>query len=157
MILDNLANWECYSRGNQQLWKEAIDFIASVTPETEESKYTIQGDSFFAFVQGYETHHIDKGKIEAHSDFVDIHSIITGSEFVYYSPVTSLELFEDFRPGSDDLLYLYRPETANSFQLYPGRFALFFPEEGHMTRIQTGPYPERLKKVVLKIAKELLY
>jgi YhcH/YjgK/YiaL family protein len=156
MILDYIDNWKCYSKGNLSIWQEAFDFIASVTAETEETKYTIQGDSFFAFVQGYETHSIENGKIEAHRDYIDIHSLITGSELVHYSSLASLELFEDFTPKSDDLLYLFNPATANSFQLYPGRFALFFPEEGHMTRVQTGPNPERIKKVVLKIAKELL-
>jgi len=157
MILDFLTNWKCYARGNEQVWKEAFDFINSLDGDTEEKRFSVHDDAIFAFVQGYETHPVSEGKIEIHRDYIDIHSIITGREMVYYSPVASLELLEDFTPGSDDLLYSYKPEEATGFQLSPGRFALFFPEEGHMTRIQISETPERIKKVVLKIAKGLLY
>lgn len=155
MILDFLINWKCYARGNDQVWNEAIDFIKSINGDAEEKRYSIRGDAMFAFVQGYETCSVNEGKIEIHRDYIDVHSIITGRELVYYSPVSSLELLEDLTPASDDLLYSYKPEEATSFQLYPGRFTMFFPEEGHMTRIQISKTPERIKKVVLKISKEL--
>ncbi len=157
MILDFSTNWKHYAKGNEEIWKEAFDFIASLDADTEEKKYTIRGESLYAFVQGYETLPASQGKIEIHRDFLDIHAIITGNELVYCSAVNDLELIEDFTPNSDDLLYYFNPEIANSFKLYPGRFALFFPEEGHMTRIQSPEKPARIKKVVLKIDKALFY
>ena len=75
---------------------------------------------------------------------------------VYYSPIKSLELIEDYRPGSDDLLFVFKPEIATGFELIPGKFAVFYPEEGHMTRIQLAGNSKRVKKIVLKIAKELI-
>lgn len=157
MILDFLKNWNHYAKGNEQIWKEAFDFIASIDVDAEERKYTLRGDDFFAFVQGYETHPLSQGKIEIHRDYLDIHAMITGSEDIHYSPVDDLELIEDFTPESDDLLYAFEPAVASDFQLYPGQFALFFPEEGHMTRIQSAGKPEGVKKVVLKIHKRLFY
>lgn len=157
MILDFSTNWKHYAKGNEEIWMDAFDFIASIEGDAEEKKYQIRGNDFFAFVQGYETHPASQGKIETHHDYLDIHAIITGNELVYYSHVNNLELIEDFTPKSDDLLYYFNPELANSFMLYPGRFALFFPEEGHMTRIQSSEKPTRIKKVVIKIDKTLFY
>ncbi len=157
MILDFLVNWKKYAKNNETIWKEAFDFIASLNVDAEEKKYFIRGDDFFAFVQGYETQPASEGKIEMHRNYLDIHAVISGSELVYYSPVNDLELIEDFTPGSDDLLFSFRPNLSSGFRLYPGRFALFFPEEGHLTRIQLYEKPERIKKVVLKIDKKLFY
>ena len=44
MIMDCLTNWKCYSNGNQKVWREAFDFIASGDSETEEKKYLLLGD-----------------------------------------------------------------------------------------------------------------
>lgn len=157
MILDFSKNWKCYAKENSVVWKTAFDFIASVNQDTELGKYTIQDEDFHAFVQGYDTIPQEVGKIEIHYDFIDIHAVISGGESVYYSPVNSLELIEDFRPGSDDLLYKFKPEIATSFELRPGQFAMFLPEEGHMTRIQIAGNSERVKKVVIKVAKYLIF
>ncbi len=129
MILDFSANWKMYAKNNETIWKEAFGFIDSLNIDAEEKKYFIRGDDFFAFVQGYETQPASDGKIEMHCNYLDIHAVISGSELVYYSPVKDLELIEDFTPASDDLLFSFQPDLANSFRLYPGKFALFFPGE----------------------------
>ncbi len=156
MILDFLTNWRYYSRGNELVWKEAIDFIKSIDHNAEEKKYDIRGDAMFAFVQGYETYSVEKGTIECHMNYIDVHSVIVGRELLYYSPIASLDLIKDYRPQSDDLEYSFNPQKATGFELYPGQFAIFFPEEGHMTHVQVSKIPEPVTKVVLKISTDLI-
>ena len=155
MIIDFINNWNCYSKGNREVWREAFDFIASVNIYTEEKKYFLRGDEMFAMVQGYETKPILEGDIEIHRRYADIHSLILGNESVYYSPIKLLEQKQDFTPTSDDVLYSFQQDQSIPFHLSPGIFALFFPEEGHMPAINNGR-PEKVKKVLIKIDKKLL-
>lgn len=157
MILDSLENWPYYAKGNTEVWNKVVDFLKSVSGETEPGKYEIQGDQVFAFVQEFDTIPIENGKIEIHCDFIDVHYVIKGPEVLFYSPVQTLDLIEDFRPASDDLLYTFQPDIAVRISLAPGQFVMFLPKEGHMTRISYCSNPSHVKKVVVKIFKELIY
>ncbi len=157
MILDFTQNWKHYAKGNIQVWQKAFDFIHTAGTDMEEKKYTIDGDHVFAFVQGYNTLPEVEGKIEMHRDYLDIHAVWSGVEQVYYSPVQELDLVKDYTPQSDDLLYDFKKDIATGFRLCAGKFALFFPGEGHLTRIQACGDATRVKKVVVKIHRSLFY
>ena len=40
--------------------------------------------------------------------------------------------------------------------MYPGTFVMFYPHDAHMPGLVFGDKPELIKKVVVKIKKELL-
>ncbi|CAL1520745.1 YhcH/YjgK/YiaL family protein [Chitinophaga sp. MM2321] len=156
MIVDFINNWHCYSKGNQEVWREAFDFIASVTPDTEAKKYSIRGDELFALVQDYNTKPVNDGSIEIHRQYADIHVLISGKELIYYSSIALLEQIKDFTPQSDDVLYTFKEDKSIGIPLLPGMFALFLPEEGHMPAINLDA-SNRIKKVLIKVHKDLLY
>lgn len=56
-----------------------------------------------------------------------------------------------------DAVFYRRPASAPCrLKLMPGRFAVFFPPDAHSCLIQTGEAPAPLKKVVVKVALDLL-
>ena len=156
MILDLCENWIGYAYGKEKIWAEAFGFLASLKPDCEDGKYDIMGDDMFALVQSYDTRDIADCKIEVHHKFIDIQTLLVGSERMVYSAVNSLEVCDEYNTNNDAAFYKYDALKAVEYALTPGNFTVFFPDEGHMPGIalQSGSAP--VKKVVIKIAAKLL-
>jgi YhcH/YjgK/YiaL family protein len=155
MIFDFCSNWESYFKG-QDVWKKAFDFIASLEPDAEDGKYELDGKSLFAIVQSYGTKPLEEGQLEIHKKYIDIQTIICGNERIFYSPVEGLEETAAYSEDSEAGFFRYEPETAIECHLSPGKFMVFYPEEGHMPGISPVTGSSNIKKIVVKISRELL-
>lgn len=157
MIFDLCGNIAGYSKNNKKVWRAAFDFIAKVTPEMEDGKYHLQGDDLFGIVQSYDTKPLIEGKIEIHRRYIDIQTIIVGTERIFYSPICMLDELTSYSEEKDCAFYRFMPDVATEFRLSPGKFMMFFPEEGHMPCIcNVDGASAKVKKVVMKIDKKLL-
>ena len=156
MILDLCENWKNYAHGNEEVWEEAFNFLASVEPDCEDGRYDIVGDDIYAMVQSYDTKDISKGKVEAHRKYIDIQALLCGNERMFYGAGNSLEISEEYNADNDVVFYKYEPDKTFGYSLTPGVFTIFFPEEGHMPGIASAAGVAPVKKVVIKIAAELL-
>lgn len=156
MILDLCENWRNYAHGNEEVWEEAFNFLASVEPGCEVGRYDIVGDDIFAMVQSYDTKDISQGKVEAHRKYIDIQALLCGTERMFYGAGNSLEISEEYNAENDAAFYKYDAAKTFEYSLTPGVFTIFFPEEGHMPGIAPATGSAPVKKVVIKIAAELL-
>ncbi|MBL7699901.1 MAG: YhcH/YjgK/YiaL family protein [Chitinophagaceae bacterium] len=157
MILDLIQNRRFYIANSHDIWQRAFDFILSVNAETKPDKYIFDGDLFFAFVQEFETKPVAEGIVEIHHQYIDIHAVVQGRENIFYTEITALRMVKDYTPESDDVVFEYNSRIASQFQNLPGRFAIFFPGEGHMPGILMDNEPEYIKKIVVKIHNSLAW
>ncbi|ACF14182.1 conserved hypothetical protein [Chloroherpeton thalassium ATCC 35110] len=153
MIIDQLEKGKFYPYGSA--WQKALEFLASLTPDSEEKKYDLMGDDLFAQVVGYQTRTKETAVLEAHRKYVDVHVLISGRERLEVISTDGLEVDKAYDESKDAELYKHTPGHT-LIDLYPGNFALFFPHDAHMPSLTMGEHPESVKKVVIKIKTDLL-
>lgn len=156
MILDLCKNWADYAYGKEEVLAEAFGFLATLQADCEDGKYEIMGDDIFALVQSYDSKNIADCKLETHRKFIDIQTLLVGSERMFYSTVNSLENCDEYNSANDVAFYKYEADKAVEYTLNPGIFTIFFPNEGHMPGIALHSGSAPVKKVVIKIAARLL-
>jgi biofilm protein TabA len=154
MIIDQLENWENYHFGKE--WKLAFDFLMSLTPDSEEKKYTIQGDDIFAQVMSYDTKTRDEAVLEAHRKYADIQMVITGSEAIEWTPQTGLVVDKAYDKSKD--VEFYKPNNSGQVRInvLPKTFVMLLPEDAHMPCLIPENKAKFVKKVVIKINVDLL-
>lgn len=154
MIVDQLANWQSYPYG--EAWGKAFGFLLALAPDVAEGRYEIQGDQIFALVMGYETRDPGEAVLEAHREYVDIQTVITGSEGCEWFPVEGLSIQTPYS-GEKDAEFFVRPfPGAVRTDIHPGTFVTFFPHDAHMPALVVGGKKEKIKKVVVKVSVDLL-
>ncbi|QSH42008.1 YhcH/YjgK/YiaL family protein [Lentisphaerota bacterium ZTH] len=156
MIFDQCVNWKNYVSGGNEAFRKAFEFLSGLDPNCEEGRIDIDGDAIFAVVQSYETKSPAESKIEIHRRYVDIQTLLSGTERIFYSDICTLEEIGDFNEEKDCGFYKYNPDTAVELKISPGTFAVFMAEEGHMPCISPQCGSCTAKKVVIKIDSALL-
>ncbi len=151
MISGNLTEWKRYP------WNEAFEaafrFLETLDVNTPDGTFEIRGRDVYAMVQSYETLPGMPEKIEAHQKYADIQYTISGEEKLAWTPYTAE--FEAEMPynAEKDAAFLRIPADVEPalLQMCPGRFAVFFPEDGHWGKIKSGK-ADWVKKVCIKVA-----
>lgn len=156
MISDQCRNWKIYSAIAPDVLKTVFDFIKTLTPEMEDKRYEIRGSDIYVLVQQYTTNLLNTGKIEAHRNYIDIQTIISGTEIIGVSQLAGLKEISAFNAEKDIEFFEYSPPAASLIKLCPGDFMLLYAGEGHMPGIAVDDNPSTVKKAVVKIRRELL-
>lgn len=154
MIADSIQNSSLYPFG--PTWKAAFEFLKTLTPESETGKRLIQGSELFAGIDCYETKSRAAAKLETHRKYVDIQVLLSGTEVIEIFPKQGLTVSETYNPEKDAEFYRVPQEPRARITLSPGQFLVFFPGDAHMPCLMTGNSPQPVKKVVVKVAVELL-
>ncbi len=154
MIIDKLENWPLYPLGSA--WNTAFEFLTTLTPESEDKKYTIQGDDIFAIVMSYETQTPATAILESHQKYVDIQAVLVGAERFECAPSEGLEIETPYDAKKDVVFYQPTSPRPVKVNIFPGTFIVLYPEDAHMPTLMTNDQPEKIKKVVIKIKLELL-
>jgi YhcH/YjgK/YiaL family protein len=154
MIADSIQNSTLYPFG--PAWTAAFDFLKTLTPDSETGKRLIQGNDLFAGVNGYETKSRADAKLETHRKYVDIQVLLSGTEVIEIFPKKALAVSEPYSSERDVEFYEKPDKEYAKVILKPGQFLVFFPDDAHMPCVMTGTSPEPVKKVVFKIAIDLL-
>ena len=158
MILDSLANWPHYYA--LPAWTRAFGWITSLDPEIAPGKYAIEGDDIYAVAFDFQTMNLLDTTLEAHRVYADIHVPLP-------APLGGPEVHARFAPAElaektpydaeRDATQFHHPDRFGAlFTLHPGQFALYLPEDAHLSQGKTNPKPEKLRKVVVKVRAELL-
>ena len=130
---------------------EAIDFLASVTEETENGRYHF-GEGCFVNVMNYTTKE-ELGDMEAHDVYVDVQCLYTGEERIYYTDRATLKVTVPLNEAKDVLFYAYEPSPYVDY--LPGECVILYPEEAHLPgRAISGSMT--VKKAVMKLDYEKL-
>ncbi len=149
MILDNLTNARIYAATHPGIAR-GLEFLtqadlASLTP----GRHDIDGDRVYAMVNEYCTRTPQAGRWEAHRRYLDLQSLLAGTERVGYAPL------ERFQVGpydaTKDVAFLCG--SGEFITLHAGEFLVVWPHEAHMPGIAVDS-PASVKKIVVKIAWE---
>jgi biofilm protein TabA len=154
MISDSIHNRHLYPFG--AAWDSAFDFIQKLSAETATGKQLIQGDRLYAGIDSYTTKSRETAKLETHRKYVDIQLLLSGEEVIEVFPKAGLSVSEPYNSGRDAEFYHVPVAAPARMVLTPGRFLVFFPEDAHMPCLSVGNSPREVKKVVIKVAVELL-
>jgi YhcH/YjgK/YiaL family protein len=146
MILDKIVNIKNYL-GITRNMDTAINYMVNKCfANLETGRHEIDGDSVFLLIQEYETKRIDEGKLESHRKYIDIQYVIEGSELIGYAPIEDLKVVKEYDGDDDFMLFEGAFETH---RIENGRFAVYFPHDGHMPTI--NDCKKKVKKAVFKI------
>ena len=150
MILDSLNNTEkieCL----HPLFKQAFDYLKSTDfSKVEDGKYELEGSRLYVSVVSIFGKEKKDAAIETHKKYIDIQMPLLGVEKIGWKP--GCELQEESTPYNeqkDIAFYIDRP-TAYT-KIYPGQFAIYFPEDGHapgigQVKISLSPHLMRGRK-----------
>ncbi|MDQ1326361.1 MAG: hypothetical protein QG564_1486 [Campylobacterota bacterium] len=155
MIIDKLENWKYYHFG--PAWKRAFEFLDTLTPLSEEGKYTLLGDDdIFAIIMSYKTHAPEEAIFESHQKYVDIQTVLTGEERFESSFKGELGVNVPYDALKDIELYQRTTPGKTHIDVLPGTFVMLYPHDAHIAALMIGKKPKWIKKVVVKIKANLL-
>ncbi|MDM5270693.1 YhcH/YjgK/YiaL family protein [Sulfurovum sp. zt1-1] len=154
MIIDHLSNHHLYPLGSA--WNKAFEFLASLTSETEEGKYAIEGEDIFAIVMSYTTTIPENSLLESHQNYVDIQTVLDGAERFECAHINDLSITVPYDSTKDLILYEHTTPRPFSADITPGTFIMLYPHDAHMAALMIYDAPKEIKKVVVKIKTELL-
>lgn len=112
-------------------------------------KHEINGDSLFATVSKSPSRAPETGQFESHRKYIDIQYVVAGAELIGVAPVGQLTLVSPYNEAKDFTLYSSPKQFAN-IEMHPGRFVVFFPEDGHLPLCHFNGVHE-IHKVVVKV------
>jgi len=148
MIIDQIENWRDYVCLHPGL-EAGFRFIAETFGEPmEDGRYELSGGGY-ANVESYRSAPAEERKFEAHRKYVDIQVVVSGEEIIEWSPLSALDVEEDYQEERDAGFYR-GVAGVTPVRLGPGRFAVFFPGDGHKPGCCVGE-PVDVRKIVAKI------
>ncbi|MBR4673068.1 MAG: YhcH/YjgK/YiaL family protein [Victivallales bacterium] len=146
MILDTLANSAYYEKAHP-LFAKAFEFLKTADlANLPCDRYDIQGNDLYAMIQEPEGKPQEAAKLEVHRKYIDLQFVVSGNETMGWAPICGLGHATPFDDAKDFGLFTDKPQSW--FDVRPGCFAIFFPEDAHAPNVGTGKH----RKVVIKIA-----
>jgi YhcH/YjgK/YiaL family protein len=146
MIVDRLDNWKIYF--NNPVWETIFIQLRALNENTPTMEKKIKDDDIILKVFSYETIKpaSPEAELESHKKYIDIHTTITNSERIEWSPSAVLKIIKPY-DAAEDAVYYERPQSVSaSINMYLGIFAVFWPSDAHMPRLQTFGKPQLVKK-----------
>ena len=145
MIVDTLDKLGLYEQVNP-LFKDVIAFLKENDLNIlEEGKHVIKEGELFVNIQ------VAKGKtrkeafLETHRKMIDIQIPLSHAESFGWTPLCKLPDLE-YNADKDVIKYYQPAETY--FDVQPGEFAIFFPQDGHAPCISSE---ESFRKAIFKV------
>lgn len=126
--------------------RAALDFLLSVTEQTENGKRLFDDDCFVN-VMSTETK-TEIGLMEAHEKYIDVQCLISGEEKMLYTEKAALTQKKPYNESSDYALYAF--DTAEEVILNAGDCVIFYPNEAHLPCLAPNG-KATIKKAVLKL------
>ena len=134
----------------------ALDYLRQTDfSKLEPGRYPIDGENVFALVQDPLTQNWEAGLPEFHARYIDIQCLLEGEEGIGYLPANANLINITDQLAERDIAFVAPQDNESRLLLKPGMFAIFFPGELHRP-CRAPNTPMRIKKVVIKIARDLL-
>lgn len=115
----------------------------------ENGQHSIDGEDFFVNIFTYHTQPSAERIWEAHREYIDVHTVIAGSEQVSHNFIDDCDT-GDYHPDRDYLEVQHSDNTR--FTLRPGYLAVFYPQDAHQTGVRhADEAAQPVRKAVFKI------
>jgi len=149
MILDSLDNSKQYEILHP-LFKRAFDFIIN-TDFSRLKEGKIETDDPRLYYSLVRTHGKDMqdARLESHRKYIDIQAPLVGVESIGWKAGESLMIIAEPYDEKNDIMFYYDYPTTYT-KLYPGQFAIYFPDDAHAPGIGMGD----IRKIIAKVAVE---
>ena len=146
MIVGNLKNTQRIE-GLHPLFKKAFDYVKSHDLlHTECGRIELEGDELFINNVNPTCVMAEKQVLELHHDYIDIHVLLEGKETYGWKAFEDLEQETQAYNKEQDCA-LYSDSASIYFDLKPGQFAIFYPEDPHAPIIGEG----KIRKLIIKV------
>ena len=149
MIYDKISNFEAYAGISEDI-RLGLEWLRDVNPDIENGVYVLS-PHVKAIVSEYTTKEVNENGYEAHRDWIDVQYVIKGEEYVRCLPLEYLMESLPYNASIDAAFYVEHSLKGHELAIGNGFFAVFFPQDGHMSGLMIGGQ-EKVKKVVVKVA-----
>ncbi|MCB0278485.1 MAG: YhcH/YjgK/YiaL family protein [Calditrichaeota bacterium] len=150
MIFDRIQNAALY-RSLSPLLAKSFDYIQKQKPEDlSPGKHVIDADRLFVIAMDYETKKQDECVLESHFKYIDLHYYFSGTELIGIGSLTNQDAVKTDKTADYSF---YEAKEISLLGVEPGHFAVFFPDDLHMTGIIKNK-KEAIRKLVFKLAVE---
>ena len=150
MIFDSLHHAGSYFFSDW--WDETIAYIRSATPSLPDGVHPVRGDEIVARVHTGQTRPASESALESHRSYVDVHVVLAEQETIAVWPTDRLTIRTPYDKEQDVMFYDPPADDEGArLTLSPGFFAVFFPQDAHMTQLMDR-HPVAIKKLVMKIS-----
>jgi len=141
---------------NNSTWTMICRFLQEADASIANGRHEIS-DGVFAIISRYLTKPIAGAEMETHREYVDVQCLLMGSELIGYQHAENdLIVTQPFDDSKD--IGFFESTQYGTVLLQPDVFALFPAGEYHMPQLEVvDGKPEEVIKVVVKIAKNLLF
>jgi YhcH/YjgK/YiaL family protein len=153
MIFSRIDDIKRFIRGD---FDDLLFFIRGLNSNAASGKYEVRGTDILAAVFEYETKPFLDAVLESHREYNDIQIVLSGREFGMAADSRMLEISEPYDSEKDIIFYRKPMAFMSHLRFVPGFFAVFFPEDAHITQIMASGKPEPVKKAVIKVRNKLL-
>jgi YhcH/YjgK/YiaL family protein len=147
MILDSLENTQQYYVLHP-LFEKAFNFIKQTDfSQLPEGKIETDDPRLYFSVIRIRGKEMQDAMLETHQKFIDIQAPLAGVETIGWKASNNLMIIsEPYNENKDITFYHDYPTTYT--KLFPGQFAIYFPDDAHSPGIGQGD----IRKVIAKIA-----
>lgn len=147
MIVGKLNNLNSYKGLNNNLDK-AIDYILNNDLyNLQFGKNDVDNDNVFINRFNYVGASESECFFEGHKNYLDIHIVLSGCEYLGYADVSELNQITEYDFENDFIKF--EGSVKDYIKLEVGDFAITFPEDIHMPKIKVNA--EKIEKVVCKV------
>lgn len=147
MIFGNITNLQDYRFLPKEI-QECFAYAAqNILSAFSTGKHHFGFDHTFVNIVEYKTSDDLSQKWEAHREYLDIHLMLSGQEYIEISPIETMNV-EPYQQARD-----FVPMTGSAacrVLLTPGDFIICYPSDGHRSGIMTD-FPASVKKAIFKI------
>lgn len=154
MIFDDWSNFLNYSALLPNAAAAIAAFRHTAAPDMPSGSYELSGKLLRASVfDSKTTAELESAVWEIHRDYADIQTMLRGVEVNCRRRMEGLTPTMEFDPEKD--YQLFKPELGDALRLTltPSNFALYWPEEAHLTSFTVGNGVQPIRKIVFKVHK----
>jgi YhcH/YjgK/YiaL family protein len=145
MIIDTIDNIERYASLHPDFPK-IFNLLRTMDLNSQpKGRMNFEGERFYINIDEVPMRGKDEAFPEVHNRYIDIQVPITATETIGYLPRTQCHTLQSANEEKD--IAFYRDEPASYFELRPGCFAIFFPEDAHAPIIGNGITRKAIVKV----------
>lgn len=154
MIFTSINN-DNKSFGYSNVLLKVIEFLKNEDfSKKEVGEYELEGRDIYYQVIETETEENEKRFAESHKKYLDIQYVVNGREKIGFTPLLDEYKIKEFIEERD-LLFYEQVKNEGYIIATEGCISIFFPEDVHRPQIAIEE-PERLKKVVVKVKKDII-
>lgn len=139
-----------YNR-NKEWWDKAFNYLKDKDLSAiSVGEYELDNQKVLVMVSEYNSKSPEDALFEAHEDYIDIHYVVSGSEYIELGDQSTAKLKKPHDKEKD--IAFYEAKEKKILLAKPGIFFIIFPGELHKPGIKVEE-SNPVKKIVIKIRK----